>query len=99
MPKVIADVRPPTFRFVRSLVIVSRRTEWIRVGEEAAKLREIQKLQGQGSSIPAASLATVVWMIPRGVRWLGRKSVQHWLDRATGVVLVGFGVGLTTEAH
>jgi threonine/homoserine/homoserine lactone efflux protein len=44
-------------------------------------------------------LATVVWMSSRGVRWLRRKSVQHWLERATGVVLVGFGVGLATEAH
>ncbi len=43
-------------------------------------------------------LATVVWMSSRGVRWLRRKSVQHWLERATGVVLVGFGVRLATEA-
>jgi hypothetical protein len=44
-------------------------------------------------------LAMVVWMISRGVRWLRRKSVQHWLERATGVVLVGFGVRSATEAH
>jgi len=37
-------------------------------------------------------------MSSRGVRWLRRKSVQHWLERATGVVLVGVGVRLATEA-
>jgi len=44
-------------------------------------------------------LATVVWMVTRGVGWLRRITVQRWLERATGAVLIGFGLRLATEAR
>lgn len=44
-------------------------------------------------------LTTVVWMVSHGVGWLRRSSVQRWIERATGVVLIGFGVRLATESR
>ncbi len=44
-----------------------------------------------------AWLATVVWMATRGVGWLRRTTVQRWIERATGAVLMGFGLRLATE--
>lgn len=44
-------------------------------------------------------LCAVVWMVSRGVGWLRRSSVQRWIERATGVVLIGLGVRLATEAR
>ncbi len=44
-------------------------------------------------------LATVVWMVTRGVGWLRRTTVQRWIERATGAVLIGFGLRLATEAR
>jgi threonine/homoserine/homoserine lactone efflux protein len=39
-------------------------------------------------------LATLAWLAARGVRWLSRPGRRRWLERATGVVLIGFGVRL-----
>jgi threonine/homoserine/homoserine lactone efflux protein len=44
-------------------------------------------------------LAVVAWLADRGVRWLRRPTVQRWLERITGVVLIGFGVRLATESR
>jgi threonine/homoserine/homoserine lactone efflux protein len=44
-------------------------------------------------------LAALVWMATRGVGWLRHSAAQRWLERATGVVLIGFGVRLATEAR
>jgi threonine/homoserine/homoserine lactone efflux protein len=46
-----------------------------------------------------AWLAILAWMVARGADWLRRSSVQRWLERATGVVLIGFGVRLATETR
>jgi threonine/homoserine/homoserine lactone efflux protein len=46
-----------------------------------------------------AWLAAVVWMVTRGVGWLSRRSAQRWLERATGVVMIGFGVRLAAQAR
>lgn len=46
-----------------------------------------------------AWLAILAWTVARGADWLRRSSVQRWLERATGVVLIGFGVRLATEAR
>ncbi len=43
-------------------------------------------------------LAIVVWMVSHGIGWLRRPEVQRWLERATGAVLIGFGVKLASEA-
>jgi len=33
------------------------------------------------------------------VRWLRRPTVQRWLERVTGIVLIGFGLRLATESR
>ena len=44
-------------------------------------------------------LAVLVWLVGRGTGWLNRRDVRRWLDRATGVVLIGFGVRVAAEAR
>jgi threonine/homoserine/homoserine lactone efflux protein len=44
-------------------------------------------------------LAVVAWLADRGVRWLRRPAVQRWIERVTGVVLIGFGLRLATESR
>jgi RhtB (resistance to homoserine/threonine) family protein len=44
-------------------------------------------------------LVVLVWLVGRGAGWLSRSDVRRWLDRATGVVLIGFGVRVATEAR
>jgi threonine/homoserine/homoserine lactone efflux protein len=46
-----------------------------------------------------AWLAVLAWMVARGAGWLRRSAVQRWLERATGIVLIGFGVRLATETR
>jgi threonine/homoserine/homoserine lactone efflux protein len=43
-----------------------------------------------------AWLAILAWLVARGVGWLARPSVRGWLERLTGVVLIGFGLRLAT---
>jgi threonine/homoserine/homoserine lactone efflux protein len=42
-------------------------------------------------------LATLAWLAARGAGWLRRPVVQRSLERATGIVLIGFGVRLALE--
>jgi threonine/homoserine/homoserine lactone efflux protein len=44
-------------------------------------------------------LAVVAWLADRSVRWLRRPAVQRWIERATGIVLIGFGLRLATESR
>jgi threonine/homoserine/homoserine lactone efflux protein len=44
-------------------------------------------------------LAVLVWLDGRGTGWLNRRDVRRWLDRATGVVLIGFGVRVAAEVR
>src|SRR5215472_12038925 len=44
-------------------------------------------------------LAVVAWLADRGVRWLRRPAAQRWIERITGVVLIGFGLRLVTESR
>jgi len=44
-------------------------------------------------------LATVAWLAARGVGWLSRPGRRRWLERATGVVLIGFGVRLALASR
>ena len=44
-------------------------------------------------------LALVAWLADRGMRWLRRPAVQRWLERFTGIVLIGFGLRLATESR
>ena len=44
-------------------------------------------------------LAVVAWLADRGVRWLRRPAVQRWIERVTGIVLIGFGLRLATESR
>jgi threonine/homoserine/homoserine lactone efflux protein len=46
-----------------------------------------------------AWLAVLAWMVARGAGWLRRSAAQRWLERATGVVLIGFGVRLAAETR
>ena len=61
--------------------------------------------KGSGPSGPwfiaetGAWLATLAWMAAHGVGWLRRSTVQRWLERATGIVLIGFGLRLATETR
>ena len=44
-------------------------------------------------------LAVVAWLADRGVRWLRVPAVQRWMERVTGIVLIGFGLRLATESR
>jgi threonine/homoserine/homoserine lactone efflux protein len=46
-----------------------------------------------------AWLGVLAWLVARGADWLRRSAVQRWLERATGVVLIGFGVRLAAESR
>src|SRR5216683_1224161 len=46
-----------------------------------------------------AWLATLAWMVAHCVVWLQGSTVQRWLERATGIVLIGFGLRLATETQ
>jgi threonine/homoserine/homoserine lactone efflux protein len=46
-----------------------------------------------------AWLATLAWVAARGAGWLRRSTVQRWLERITGVALIGFGLRLATQAR
>ncbi len=41
----------------------------------------------------------LVWLVDRGVSWLSRAKIQRRLERLTGLVLIGFGIRLATEAR
>jgi threonine/homoserine/homoserine lactone efflux protein len=47
----------------------------------------------------AGWLATLAWLAARGVRWLSRPGRRRWLERATGIVLIGFGVRLALTSR
>jgi threonine/homoserine/homoserine lactone efflux protein len=44
-------------------------------------------------------LAILAWLTGCGARWLQRAAVQRWLSRFTGIVFIGFGIRLATEAR
>jgi threonine/homoserine/homoserine lactone efflux protein len=44
-------------------------------------------------------LATLAWLAARGVGWLSRPGRRRWLERATGIVLIGFGVRLALASR
>jgi threonine/homoserine/homoserine lactone efflux protein len=44
-------------------------------------------------------LAALVWMLRRGVGWLTGPRIQRRLERLTGMLLIGFGIRLATEAR
>jgi threonine/homoserine/homoserine lactone efflux protein len=46
-----------------------------------------------------AWLAALAWMADRGVSWLRRSTVQRWLERLTGIALIGFGLRLATQTR
>jgi threonine/homoserine/homoserine lactone efflux protein len=46
-----------------------------------------------------AWLAILAWMAARGAGWLRRSTVQRWLERVTGVALIGFGLRLAAQAR
>jgi threonine/homoserine/homoserine lactone efflux protein len=46
-----------------------------------------------------AWLATLAWMAARGAGWLRRSTVRRWLERVTGVALIGFGLRLAAQAR
>jgi threonine/homoserine/homoserine lactone efflux protein len=45
-----------------------------------------------------AWLAFLAWLAARGVGWMRESAVRRWFERATGIVLIGFGLRLVTEA-
>ena len=46
-----------------------------------------------------AWLAILAWMAARGAGWLRRSTVLRWLQRVTGVALIGFGLRLAAQAR
>lgn len=47
----------------------------------------------------AAWLAIVTWLVARGAGWLRRSAGQRWLERLTGLALIGFGLRLAAAAR
>jgi len=45
-----------------------------------------------------AWLTTLAWMAARGADWLRRPATARWLERVTGVALIGFGLRLAVSA-
>jgi threonine/homoserine/homoserine lactone efflux protein len=46
-----------------------------------------------------AYFAVVVWLVSRGTAWLHRPRFRRRLEQTTGIVLIGFGIRLATEAR
>jgi threonine/homoserine/homoserine lactone efflux protein len=46
-----------------------------------------------------AWLGALAWMTASGAGWLRRTAVQRWLERLTGIALIGIGLGLVAEAR
>jgi threonine/homoserine/homoserine lactone efflux protein len=46
-----------------------------------------------------AYFALVVWLVSRGTPWLHTSRFRRRLERVTGIVLIGFGIRLMTEAR
>jgi threonine/homoserine/homoserine lactone efflux protein len=46
-----------------------------------------------------AWLAALAWMTARGASWLQRATARRWLERLTGVALIGIGLGLAADAR
>jgi threonine/homoserine/homoserine lactone efflux protein len=46
-----------------------------------------------------AWLAALAWMTASGAGWLRRTAVQRWLERLTGMALIGIGLRLAAEAR
>ena len=46
-----------------------------------------------------AWLVILTWLVARGVGWLRGSAAQRWVERVTGVVLIGFGLRLAAEAR
>ncbi len=44
-------------------------------------------------------LVVLVWLVGRGTGWLSKRAVRQWLDRVTGVVLIGFGIRVAAEVR
>ena len=63
------------------------------VGTTAALLGAVFVLE------TALWLVVLVWLVGRGTGWLSRRGVRRWLDRITGVVLIGFGVRVAAEVR
>ena len=63
------------------------------VGTTAALLGAVFVLE------TALWIAVLVWLVGRGTGWLSRQGVRRWLDRVTGVVLIGFGIRVVAEVR
>jgi arginine exporter protein ArgO len=46
-----------------------------------------------------AWLAALAWMTACGASWLQRATARRWLERLTGVALIGIGLGLAADAR
>src|SRR6202043_2681675 len=68
---------------------------WLGVSSLRLSLRK----HASPGTITKSGDATPAWMVAHGVGWLQRSTVQRWLERATGVVLIGFGLRLATETR
>ena len=44
-------------------------------------------------------LLVLVWLVGNGTGWLSRPGVRHWVDRVTGVVLIGFGIRVVADTR
>ena len=63
-------------------------------------VREFSLLFGVWFAVETALwFCALVWMVDRGVGWLSRSKIERRLERLTGLVLIGFGIRLATEAR
>ena len=44
-------------------------------------------------------LLVLVWLVGNGTGWLSRPGVRRWVDRVTGVVLIGFGIRVVADTR
>jgi threonine/homoserine/homoserine lactone efflux protein len=65
-----------------------------------ASVSEFSLLFGLWNAVEGgAYFALVVWLISRGTPWLHDPRIRRRLERITGIVLIGFGLRLATEAR
>jgi threonine/homoserine/homoserine lactone efflux protein len=89
---------PDSLLVLRNMLRHGRRAGWVTATGTMSGLLAWAVAAAFGLSA-LLQLATLAWMAARGAGWLRRSTVQRWLERVTGVALIGFGLRLAAQAR